>query len=305
MTKKFVTNRRWPAPDKGKQPERDYGQKPFIIRLNTFLQRVAGDILRAEESLLSERENLESRILVEACRIGGNNVIDSYTATTGGFNSKRSLHGAAQITDSELSEAISRAVDHVLTEYVTNDQHKAMQARRGRVGGMRSKRSKTFTLADFAPYAGLSKVEQMKALSCSESTIKRLRREYKDLVGDLPVGGSDKPIDTVVSISASPSDTQPEETTVLSYHYNHEDLPEIPDFLPEYTPKSFFLVDDLERSLRFGEKMTDDDKWFRVQWDSIDFTGRRLCKACGYEHPTAEACSTPTDFSDILSELDS
>jgi hypothetical protein len=94
-----------------------------------------------------------------------------------GYGDLTEESGPARLRASRMLERCEQQAAFALGVW-TPDFMADLRARAIR-GGENSKRPKIFTVEMLIPYLHLTRREQMKALGCSESTIKRLRREHK------------------------------------------------------------------------------------------------------------------------------
>lgn len=260
----------------------DHSAVDFGQLVDALVLRVLGRHVRADESLLDRPDELAELGREEVFGIAGDHVLIDYELNTGGAPSKNSMGHAGLIGADDLDARIEKCVVYMQGSHITNDEHREVQSRRGRIGGKRSRRKPAYTLSDFYPVAHLTRAEQMQALGCSESTVKRLRRQYRDTIGELPVatGGSDKPINPPEGEQQElPAIVQQVEDTPqyqLTQFYNHEDEPQEPDFLSEYTYEHLLFLKHSQklRNMLRQAQMTDEDMILAQHWAREDYASR-------------------------------
>ncbi|WP_219819661.1 hypothetical protein [Pseudoclavibacter sp. Z016] len=262
--------------------------------------------MRQDETLLGDRDRWVDELTDEMHRIGGDHIMTEYDHETGGRPSSRAVQDTPYVTTSDLERKVSDAIERVTMFHVPNAEHSTVMAERGGRGGKVSKTPKRFTQTDFYPVAHLTKAEQMEALRCSESTVKRLRREYKESIGELPTGGSRKPsippgiLDsstgsteqqeaTAAVATHPPVDTPPPSTAAVAtalpvdtpaselvQHYEHEDLPPLLDFmvsydyLPGFGRKLAKMADPQRRWYAQGTEMNDLHPVAGMYWERYE-----------------------------------
>lgn len=290
----------------------------FSRRLYVLTLRVAGALVRQDESLLTDRERWADETTEELHRIGGDHIMTEYDHETDGRPSSRAVQDTPYVTTSDLERKVSDAIERVLMFHVPNAEHSETMAERGARGGRVSKTPKRFTQTDFYPVAHLTKTEQMEALRCSESTVKRLRREYRESIGELPTGGSRKPSIPPGILDSSTGATEQQEATAavathppvdtppseLVQHYEHEDLPPLLDFMVSYTYEPAFarripqLTGDRKQWETRGTEMNDLHPVARRYWERYEEERLSALYEPGREQELREACQAIIDGND-------
>lgn len=270
----------------------DHSAPDFGQEVNKLILRVLGDFVRADESLLDRPEELAALGRERVFDIADDHVLIDYELDTGGAPSSNAMGHAGLIRADDLEARVDDAVEFMQLSHIANDEHREIQRRRGRVGGKRSKRGKSFTLNDFAPYAHLTNKAAAEEMRCSPRTVASLRKLYRETVSESvqtkptnPPGGEQ----TEGERQRLPAAVQQVEDTSgdqLSLYYSHEDEPELPGFLEGYSYQHLLFLKHSQRlrnSLRLAE-MTDADMQLAQHW--------------GREKSVNSRLMTPPDFSE-------
>lgn len=277
----------------------------FSRRLYVLTLRVAGALVREDESLLTDRERWADEVTDEMHRIGGDHIVTDYDHETGGRPSSRAVQDTPYVTTTDLERKVSDAIERVTMFHVPNAEHSETMAERGARGGKVSRRGNTFTLADFAPYAHLTNAAAARKMGCSPRTVASRRKLYNETVSESvqskpsnPPGlletesssssvetgqqeATHPPVDTPPSSAVTtplPEDTPPSE---LVQYYDHEDVPQLPsgfddlfdadnmvELFPEEETEEQQLVAPNDGN-RFRPRH-DGDRWMRERWERVE-----------------------------------
>ncbi|GAB3291941.1 hypothetical protein [Pseudoclavibacter terrae] len=262
----------------------DHSAPDFGQEVNKLILRVLGDLVRADESLLDRPEELAELGRERVFDIADDHVLIDYELDTGGAPSSNAMGHAGLIRADDLEARVDNAVEFMQLSHITNDEHREMQRRRGRAGGKRSKRGKGFTLNDFAPHAHLTNKAAAEEMRCSPRTVASLRKLYRETVTksvqtkptNPPEGDQAEGDRQELPAAAQQVEDTPEHQ--LSVYYSHEDEPEPPEFLDDYTYEHLLFLKHSQRlrnDLRRAE-MTDADWRLAQHWSAEDYANSRI-----------------------------
>ncbi|MDR5699954.1 hypothetical protein [Agromyces aerolatus] len=111
-------------------------------------------------------------------------------------------NGRSRLAHSTLLDLAEEAAVSCLQEYDPAIYER--QARRGRIGGLKSRRGATFTLEHLDAVKGMSIREQAEALGCSTATVSNLRKKAKQQAMEAEAAALDK------ILSSGTDETRPE-----------------------------------------------------------------------------------------------